>query len=78
MSENNVMVLLTRAEALVLFEWLARTDASNALAFEDKAEQTVLWKLEGVLEKLLPEVLAPDYKRLLSSARQEVQGPAND
>ncbi|NNC16734.1 hypothetical protein HJC22_13510 [Corallococcus exiguus] len=72
MSDSKVMVELTRAEALVLFEWLARSDASEALATEEQAERTVLWRLEAELERVLPEPLAPDYKQLLSVARQSV------
>ena len=73
MSQNTVTLELTRAEALVLFEWLVRTDSADAVPVEDAAEQKVLWKLEGKLEKLLTEPLLPDYKRLVDAARQEVR-----
>ncbi|MFO0899817.1 MAG: hypothetical protein U0836_20495 [Pirellulales bacterium] len=48
------MLSLTRAEALVLFEWLASRDDTDGLTPEP--EQTVLWRVEGQLEKLLPEL----------------------
>lgn len=72
MRDSKVTVELTRAEALVLFEWLASRDALESPATEAQAEQTVLWRLEAALERVLPEPLAPDYKQLLSAARQSV------
>jgi hypothetical protein len=74
MSQDKVNLELTRAEALVLFEWLVRTDSAEAIPIEDKAEQKVFWKLEAALEKSLREPLLPDYSQLLAAARQEVRG----
>jgi hypothetical protein len=74
-SDRDVTLRLTKAEALVLFDWLAR-DASRALQFEDHAEQQVLWVVEAQLEKVLTGPLSPDYKRLLSEARDQVRGSA--
>ena len=71
MKSMEIQVLLSQAEALVLFEWLARSDSAEALHTECAAEQKVLWKLEGQLEKQV-SVFAPDYKRLLAAAREEV------
>ncbi|MCP4547097.1 MAG: hypothetical protein GY835_11580 [bacterium] len=68
-----VSLALTRAEALVLFEWLTRLDSAESLPCEDHAEQLVLWSLEGQLEKILTEPLAADYKDLLAEARQMVR-----
>ena len=71
---RTVVLRLTRAEALVLFEWLTRVDASGNLPIEDLAEQQVLWQLEGQLEATLLEPLDPDYKLVLEAARNEVRG----
>ena len=71
---DSVSLLLTRAEALVLFEWLVRVDAAENLPIEDAAEQQVLWRLEGQLEKTLPEPLAPNYREAVEAARREVRG----
>lgn len=73
MSEE-ISVGLSRDEALVLFEWLARTGADEQPAvFEDQAEQRVLWDLEAVLEKHLTEPLRSDYRELLEAARARVR-----
>ena len=44
---------LTSDEALVFFEWLSRLDERDALPVEDPAEEQVLWRLHGQLEKTL-------------------------
>jgi hypothetical protein len=72
--QATVSLRLTRAEALVLFEWLAREDAAGNLPVEDPAEQQVLWRLEGQLESILPEPIAPNYREALEAARRQVRG----
>jgi hypothetical protein len=72
-SDRDVVLTLTRPEAVVLFDWLARTDASRSLQFEDDAEQKVLWTIEAQLEKILTEPFSPEYTRLLSEARAQVR-----
>jgi hypothetical protein len=65
---------LSRDQALVLFEWLARTGAGELpAAFEDRAEQRVLWDLEAALEKHLVEPLQVDYRERLEDARSRVR-----
>jgi hypothetical protein len=71
MNGHEVTLTLTKAEALVLFEWLARVDEA-ALEFAHPAEQTVLWELEGQLEKTLVEPFSPEYDKLLAEARKQV------
>jgi hypothetical protein len=71
MSKSDVVLKLSGAEALILFEWLARSDNAQLLQVECSAEQKVLWKVEGLLEKQV-RVFAPDYKQLLGAAREEV------
>ena len=73
MSDDGIALKLTKAEALVLFDWLARTDAAEALHCEDPAEQQVLWRIEGQLEKTLVEPLRPDYVQLVVEARRQVR-----
>ncbi len=73
-SENSVTITLSGDEALVLFDWLARTSDRGAPApFVDQAEQRVLLDLEAVLERSLVAVLRPDYSFLLSEARRAVR-----
>ena len=75
--DDSIAVQLTRSQAFVLFEWLAQRtteNAAGALTFDDPAERDVLWALEGKLEQVLPEVLAPDYHQRLADARAAVRG----
>jgi hypothetical protein len=73
MTEKTVTLTLTRAQALVLFEWLSLTDSAEAFSFEDSAEQQVVWAIEAQLESTLVEPLAENYKSLLDQARKEVR-----
>jgi len=68
---ENVALHLTKAEALVLFEWLATRDDSQSLVV-DEAEQTVLWRVEAQLEKSLTELFAPNHSELLALAKQRI------
>jgi hypothetical protein len=68
MPDDEICIRFSRAEALVLFEWLARVDDAKAAPIEHPAEQKVLWLLEGQLEKQVP-VFATNYKQLVEDAR---------
>lgn len=72
--EDEIQITLTRADALVLFELLARetTEATEGIRFADDAELYALWRLEGRLEKQLHEIISPDYSSLLAAARLSV------
>ena len=72
--DETVTLQLTRAEALVLFDWLARTDAAGKVPFEDPAEELALWRLEGQLESILTEPLDANYNEAVAAARKEVRG----
>lgn len=74
MSSEKIHLSLSRSEALVLFEWLVRTDDAELIPHEDESEIRVLWKLEGQLEGMLIEPYRPDYHELLMAARREVLG----
>lgn len=69
MDTPDVAITLTRAEALVLFDLLARYSQSERLEPVDQAEQQVLWNLCALLERSLTEPLRPDYVELLAQAR---------
>jgi hypothetical protein len=72
---EEIVIRLTRAEALVLFEWLAREDSDGKkIPVEHVAEERELWRIEGQLENTLAEPLSPQYKELLDAARKEVVG----
>lgn len=71
---HEVSIGLSRDQALVLFEWLARTGAGEQpAAFEDQAEQRVLWDLEAALEAVLAEPFKSDYRDRLEAARGRVR-----
>lgn len=74
---KDVTIELTIDEALVLFDWLERSgDFLGPSAFEDQAEQRVLWDLESLLESKLNEHLATDYAHRLLEARRRVRDSA--
>lgn len=69
-------ISFTRSEALVLHNFLARL-AEDLMQQrpEDSlptAEELVLWKIEGTLDKILAEPFSPDYAELLEEARSAV------
>ena len=67
---------LTSDEALVLFEWLNRTDGlANGFGdlVEDQAEQRALWNLTCFLERELTEPFLPAYPELIEPARARLR-----
>jgi hypothetical protein len=76
MGSDEVVIRLSHDEALVLFEWLTRTDdATDGFAnlVEDQAEQRALWNLASLLERLLVEPLAAEYQDLVAKARSRLR-----
>ena len=73
--EQKVEIRLTRAQALVLFEFLSRFSEEDKLEIEDQAEERVLWDICGDLERLLVEPFHPDYKDILQRARNSIRDP---
>ena len=73
-SRGEVSLTMSSDEALVLFDWLARTSAAtHPVPFADPAEQLVLWNVEALLERVLVAPLKPDYDVLLDDARRRVR-----
>ena len=72
--QQNITLTVSKDEALVLFEFLARfNQAEHSDIFEDQAEQKVLWILEGQLEKQLVEPFKPDYKDIIKKVRDKIR-----
>ena len=71
--DEDVVIELSRAHALVLFEFLSRFSDDNKLEIRDRAEERVLWDMCCDLEKALVEPLRPDYSDLLQRARDSVR-----
>ena len=82
--EESVKISLSKAEALVLLEFLGRTSDSNRIRLKetepgvqspDSAEWRALWNLECVLEKSLAEVFSPDYTKIIEDAKSSLTDP---
>ena len=72
MTEEKVVVELSKAEALVLFGLLTRFDIDEKFIVTHQSEERVLWNILGSLEKALVEPFSPDYAELLTKARNQV------
>ncbi|MCA6362347.1 MAG: hypothetical protein IM638_04875 [Bacteroidetes bacterium] len=74
MSDEKVIIELTKNEAIVLFEFLGRFNENDGLSkFEDQSEQKVLWDIERILEKQLSEPFRADYGEIVAKAREQVR-----
>ncbi|MFT4286775.1 hypothetical protein [Nocardioides sp.] len=72
--DEPIDLALSRDEALILFEWLARTSESDSLSgIADDIEQQVLWNVEALLERVLVEPLDANYGAILEAARRRLQ-----
>jgi hypothetical protein len=71
--EEEVVITLPRAQALVLFEFLSRFSDDHKLEIKDQAEERVLWNVCCDLERVLVEPLRSDYDLLLRRARETVR-----
>ncbi len=78
MADTKLMLQVSRAEALVLFEFLARCEEAERFSFDDGAEQRVVWLIQAQLERELTEPLQPDYRDLLRQARDAVRNAAGE
>jgi len=67
---DDATISLTSDEALVLYDLLHRWEDDKLVTPPlNEAEQTALWSLSAVLERVLVEPFGPDYTRLVSEAR---------
>jgi len=70
MYDEKVTIELSKEEAIVFFEFLARFNESDDLrGFEDQAEKRVLWNIACILEKNLSEPLRADYQELVKNEK---------
>ena len=72
MSEK-VVIELTSAEALVLFELLSAFTDSGKLDISDEPEKVALRNLCALLERTLVEPFDPEYDALLARARDSLR-----
>jgi hypothetical protein len=74
MNDQRVTLELSADQALLLFDWLARTsDAGQPVPFVDQSEQRVFWDMECMLERVMVEPFSADYAFLLEAARSRVR-----
>ena len=59
---------LSRAEALVIFDWLGHREDAGTMPGDD-AEQIALNNLLGALEKTLVEPFQADYNEIVQAAK---------
>ncbi len=69
---KKITLTLNNDEAIVLTEFLLRFQEKEILSIEDKSEEIALWNLGALLESKIPEILNPDYKSLLETARKNI------
>ena len=74
LTEGPISVTFSVAEALVLFEFLTRSEERQRFEIVDDAEQRALWDLEAEFERVLVEPLDPTYDKFLAEARRLVRG----
>ena len=71
--QHTINLTVTKEEALVLFDFLARfNQTEHPDIFDHQAEQVTLWGLEALLEKQLVEPFRPDYKDIIHAARKKI------
>ena len=73
LSEAFVLISLTQAEALVLFDIVARFDRNEGLSIQDQAEERVLWDLLTKLEKHVGHEYITGYNERVEQARDKVR-----
>lgn len=77
MEPDRVELSLSKDEAIVFFDWLARfNQAGRKESIEDQAEERVLWDLQALLETTLEEPFNRDYSQRLAAARANVRDAA--
>ncbi len=69
---KEIKLAFSNAEALVLFDWVARFN-ENEVSTADDVEQQVLFNIEAQLESVLVEPLQTDYKAAVNRAKTELR-----
>ncbi len=86
--DDDVTIDLPKSVCLVLFELLTQSyeawrknnpnDGSAGPLFVEArefAQRKALWRLEGALERTLPEIFSSNYSEMLSEARRVLETP---
>lgn len=75
MAKDDLTIVLTRDQALVLSHWLDRmmgTATFDGLVNQDRAVWSPVYMIAGALETSLAEIFMPDYGTRLEAARQRL------
>lgn len=75
LENEDIILKLSKSEALVLFEWLSRNWEQTQwkeLSFSDPAERQLLMWLENDLKKILVEPFDEKYKEIITKCYRNV------
>jgi hypothetical protein len=76
MKGGDIQLILSKSEALVLFEWLSRnwekTHWVDGKLFIDPAEQQLMIWIEGELARILSEPFDPKYRDILNKSYRDL------
>ena len=69
---DDIQIVLSKDEALILLDFLSRFSNINTLEIQDPSEEQVLWNLTCSLEKVLPEPFSEQWLSIIQDARQRL------
>ena len=69
---KDITMEFNRAEALILYDWLARFNDIQQVKL-DEFEKQVLFNAESQLEALLSETVKANYKTAIKHARDQLR-----
>ena len=72
--QENVVIELSRDQALVLSHMLYRYQQTDRLVLANNAEYVALSAVSGQLETALDELFMSNYGELLNAARERISG----
>lgn len=70
---DEVILALTKKEAIILLEWLSRFNEKELDLFQDQAEKKVSWNMEASLEQVISETFDSNYTKILSEAWEKIK-----
>jgi len=71
-ANETITLTIGKSEALILFDFLADFHQQSSLSVNDNAERLALVRLHGALESTLTEPFSPDYREIISAARNDL------
>lgn len=71
-ARETITLVIGKSEALILFDFLAGFHHESSLQVNDNAVRLALVRLHGALESTLVEQFSPDYRKIISAARNDL------